>query len=74
MTKIAQLIVTTILGIALLFLIYILVSRYIKYQAVDKCLEAGKTQFNRDNQNLSGPDGFWYKFCMKEKGLTVQSQ
>lgn len=52
-----------------IFVAYWLTSTAIRYQAIDKCLGASKAQFERDGQNLTGPDGFWYQFCMKEKQL-----
>ena len=67
--KIIQIIVFTITGLGLLGVVYFLGTKQIRYNAIDKCLNAGKTQFVRDGQNLSGPDGYWFQFCMKEKGL-----
>lgn len=67
--KILQTIVFAILGLGLIGVVYFLGVKQIHYNAVDKCLASGKTQFVRDGQNLSGPDGYWFQFCMKEKGL-----
>lgn len=67
--KILQIIVIALIGIGLIGVIYFLGSKHIRNEAIDKCLAAGKTQFVRDGQTLTGPDGYWYQFCMKEKNI-----
>lgn len=69
MEKIIKTIVIALLGIGVIVVAYLLTTQYIRNQAIDKCLAAGKAQFVRNGQTLTGPDGFWYNFCMKEKGL-----
>lgn len=67
--KILQIIVIGVLGIGLIGVVYFLGSKHIQNEAIDKCLAAGKAQFVRDGQTLTGPDGYWFQYCMKEKGL-----
>lgn len=62
-------IITLLLGLTFIGVIYFLGQKALKHDAIDKCLNAGKTQFAREGENLTGPDGFWYDFCMEEKGL-----
>lgn len=62
--KILQTIALLITGLAFVGVIYYLGQMQIRFSAVDNCLTAGKAQFVRDGQTLSGPDGYWFQFCM----------
>lgn len=55
-----------------IFMAAILVAAYfvVRFQAIDACLKIGQAQFkNEAGYSVSVPDDYWYKFCMKEKGL-----
>ena len=67
--KILITIVILVLGTALIGAVYLLGSKQLQYTAIDQCLSAGKTQFVRNGQTLTGPDGYWFQFCMKQKGI-----
>lgn len=69
MDKFIQPIIVALLGTGVIVVAYMLVNQYIYYQAVDRCLTVSRDQFVRNEHTLTGPDGFWYDFCMKEKGL-----
>lgn len=53
---------------------YISASRWLKYQAVDTCLKAGKTIITTQDDKggkytNEEPMQYWYETCMKKKGL-----
>ncbi|MCL5746962.1 MAG: hypothetical protein M1277_01625 [Patescibacteria group bacterium] len=63
-------IIITILAIFTLAATYFAAQEAIRYQAIDGCLHAGTDRFkNSAGQDAQVPDGYWYQFCMKEKGL-----
>lgn len=59
---------------AVVVVAYLTVGRWLKYQAVDSCLKAGKST-NTTQDDKGGkytneePLQYWYEVCMKEKGL-----
>ncbi|HSW47701.1 MAG TPA: hypothetical protein VLG67_01350 [Candidatus Saccharimonadales bacterium] len=62
-----------ILGLVAGVLAYTTAQNVIKNQAIDGCLHAGLAKFkNPAGQDVEVPDGYWYEFCMKEKGMTVK--
>jgi hypothetical protein len=70
-----QLILTIILILGLVagVLAYITAQTAIKNQAIDGCLQAGRAAFkNAQGMEMNVPEDYWYKFCMKEKGMTVK--
>ena len=66
-------IIITIITISIVVataLAYTLSQTYIKNQAIDGCLHAGTdTVKTVDGTNAQVPDGYWYTFCLKEKGV-----
>lgn len=51
---------------------YIMAQGAIKNQAIDGCLHTATANFkNEQGYNMTVPENYWYKFCMKEKGFTV---
>ena len=69
MIKLVQTATIALLGIGIIVVAANLFGTYIRQQAIDKCLVAGRDQFTRDGHTLTGPDGYWYKFCLDEKGI-----
>ncbi len=70
-----QIILTIILvlGLVVAGLTYVIAQNTIKNQAIDGCLQAGKAQFkNAQGYTMTVPEEYWYKFCMKEKGMEVK--
>jgi len=67
-----QMILTIILIVGLIagVLTYVSAQTAIKNQAIDGCLHAGTATFkNAQGYNMTVPEDYWYKFCMKEKGI-----
>lgn len=62
-------------GIMIIFLIfitigYIMFNRYMRDQAVTSCMQVGKVEElgTKKGEKLNMPEGYWYNYCMKEKG------
>lgn len=69
MTSIAKIAVLALIGLGFVAVVYFLGNTYLKNDAIDKCLAAGRDQFERDGHTLTGPDGYWYNYCLEEKGI-----
>ena len=69
MKNVSLTILTVLLAITV-FLAYTAMQKYMRQQAIDDCLHAGIAKFtNEAGQDVEVPDGYWYDFCMKEKGI-----
>ena len=71
--KYLQTIIIAVVLVVTLLLSYIVAQKWIKYQAIDGCMMAGRASFkNEGGQNVTVPDYYWLNFCMKQKGLELK--
>ena len=53
---------------------YIVVQKALHNQAIDGCLQAGRLSFvNEQKYQATTPDGYWFDYCMKEKGYKTSN-
>lgn len=43
----------------------------IKTQAIDGCLKFVTVEIDANGQKIRVPDGYWYSYCMTQKGYDV---
>lgn len=70
-----QIIITiiTIAIVVITILAYNIAGTYVKNQAIDGCLHAGTDSIKTAaGTNAQVPDGYWYAFCLKQKGLSTK--
>lgn len=62
-------IILTIAVLVTIGLSYFTIQKVLTYWTIDSCLALGKTQYTAQERTFTGPDLYWYEYCMKEKGL-----
>lgn len=62
-------IILTIVIVVTAIVAYIVAQKAIHNQAIDGCMQAGRLSFvNAQKYQATTPDGYWFDYCMKEKG------
>lgn len=59
-------IIGILLGLAFIAIFYLSAQKYIKQEAMDGCMQAGRLTLA--DKNVVVPENYWYQLCMKHKG------